>query len=157
MAEIIALEDAAAQFDRDRRAFRLRLAGVSVGRIAEELGCAADQVEASLVRMCGGVSPEMRRRTIRLELERLDELQKAHYAAAAQGGVAATAVILKIMERRARMLGLDAPPTGDPLADAMAARETTTDRIAAAIERIAAEREPAAVIEAEIVDDNKGG
>ena len=154
-AEIIPIEDGAAVFERDRRAFRLRLAGVSVLRIAEELNCSAEQVEASLVRMCGGVTPELRARTIRIELERLDELQKAHYKAALDGGVAATTVLLKIMERRAKMLGLDALPQADPLAGAMGKPETSTERSRRAIEAIVAERQ----IEGEAVEviDEKGG
>jgi len=154
-AEIIPIEDAAAVFDRDRRAFRLRLAGVSVLRIAEELNCSPAQVEDSLVRMCGGVTPELRARTIRIELERLDELQKAHYKHAMDGGIAATTVLLKIMERRAKMLGLDALPQADPLAGTMAKQETSTERIRRAVEAIINEPE---VIDGEAVEvSNDGG
>jgi len=44
-----------------------------------------------------------------LELERCDRLQAAVWPAATQGDVAAVAAVLRIMERRARYLGLDAP------------------------------------------------
>jgi DNA-directed RNA polymerase specialized sigma24 family protein len=52
-------EDAAATFDRDRAVFRLRVAGLSVPRVAEELGCSEEEVMASLDRMlCIPKKPE---------------------------------------------------------------------------------------------------
>ena len=44
-----------------------------------------------------------------VEADRLDRMQVAHWAAAMRGDVPATAQVIKIMERRARLLGLDAP------------------------------------------------
>jgi len=54
----------------------------------------------------------------RLELERLDELHRAYWKAAVAGDVKAGLFILRLMERRARLEGLDAPinmkHSGDP-------------------------------------------
>jgi hypothetical protein len=47
-----------AECERDRVVFRLRVAGLSMQRTAEELNCSIEQVEASLFRMLGGVIPE---------------------------------------------------------------------------------------------------
>ncbi len=45
----------------------------------------------------------------RLELERLDELWQAHWPNAVAGDPVSTQTILRLMERRARLEGLDAP------------------------------------------------
>jgi hypothetical protein len=42
------------------------------------------------------------------ELARLDRLQTAHWTNALRGDIPATDIVLKIMTRRARLLGLDA-------------------------------------------------
>ena len=54
-ADVISFDD----LTRDRKAFRLRLAGMSTLRIADELRCSLDQVEQALTRMCAGVTPEL--------------------------------------------------------------------------------------------------
>src|SRR5262245_27003528 len=125
------------------RAFRLRLAGVAPRRIAEELGCTVKQVEELLASMCPAVSPELRERTRQLELARLDELQRAHYAAALAGGATATMVVLKIMERRSRMLGLDVPTRIEAVQLLEPpARETSTERIRRVLADLVAEGDP---------------
>lgn len=45
----------------------------------------------------------------RIELERLDRLQLAHWTPAKRGDPTATARVLEIMRMRARLLGLEAP------------------------------------------------
>lgn len=156
-ATIIPYEDASSMFERDKKVFHLRLAGVSPRRIAEELSCSLDQVEQSLDRMTGGVSPALRQRTILMELERLDALQKVHYANALNGQIGATLVVVKLMERRSRYLGLDAPVrTDDPLGGA-GQRESSTEGLLRELDRIAAERGPPGsgpIIEAEVVPES---
>jgi len=139
MAQIIPFDDLAASLERDRKAFRLRLAGLSVRRISEELDCTTDQVDASLSRMLGGITPELRTRTIQLELERYDEFQRALYAKAAGGDCEAINTSLKISEARRKLLGLEPPPRSeDLLVRALtAAQESTSDRIQRALDRIA--------------------
>ena len=46
---------------------------------------------------------------VQLELQRLDSLFQPHFDRGLTGDARATLVCLKIMERRARLLGLDAP------------------------------------------------
>jgi hypothetical protein len=141
-ADVVKFEDAAQTFERDRSVWRLRLAGTSPRRIAEQLSCTVDQVNASIVRMIGGVSPELRARTIALELDRLDEMQQGFYVDALRSrdhkpDADAASIVLRIMERRARLLGLDAPPRGDiPLNELMEARQTSTEKIQAALDRL---------------------
>jgi hypothetical protein len=44
-----------------------------------------------------------------MELERLDELQQVYWEPAVQGNMRAGEFVLRIMDRRAKFLGLDAP------------------------------------------------
>jgi hypothetical protein len=44
-----------------------------------------------------------------MELERLDELQQVYWEPAIQGNMRAGEFVLRIMDRRAKFLGLDAP------------------------------------------------
>jgi hypothetical protein len=46
---------------------------------------------------------------VRLDLQRLESLLDAHVSRGITGDVRSTLVCLKVMERRARLLGLDAP------------------------------------------------
>jgi hypothetical protein len=112
-------------------------------------------VEASLLRMTGTPSPTLRQRTILMELERLDAMQKAHYASAVQGAVPATVCVLKIMERRAKLLGLDAPVRiDDPLRSDESESGSDTAALLRELERIAMERgAKGAVIEGEAVKE----
>jgi hypothetical protein len=153
-ADVVKFEDAAQTFERDRNVWRLRLIGTAPRRIAEQLNCTIDQVNASIVRMIGGVSPELRARTVALELDRLDEMQQGFYVDALRKPERkpdpdAANIVLNIMERRARLLGLDAPPRGDiPLNDLMEARQTSTEKIRAALDRLAGKTNT--VIEGEV-------
>jgi hypothetical protein len=131
-------EDAAAEFALDRKIFQQRLTGTSVRNIADDLRCDMERVEAGLLRMCGAVTPEVRQRTVQLELERLDAMQKVQHEAVAKGGISASMLSLKIMEHRARLLGLY-PPTrsDDVLGNIMADKDTSTDRIERLLDEIA--------------------
>jgi hypothetical protein len=96
--------------DRQRQALELRKAGHSFERIAVHLGYrsksgAYDAVLAGLRATLQEPADAVRA----LELERCDRLQAALWPAALQGDVAAVAGVLRILDRRARYLGLDAP------------------------------------------------
>jgi hypothetical protein len=78
--------------------------------IAEEVGYAGKQgayeaVRRSLLEVVREPAEEL----IRLDLERLDALWGIQYLNAQAGDVQAMAACMKIMERRAKLLGLDAP------------------------------------------------
>lgn len=101
----------------EREAVELRLAGLTYSRIAERLGVGAATacraVKASMQRL----ADECREPAIQIrqqELERLDRMWSRHYPLALGVGDAppdqkAAELCLKIMRRRAEMLGLDAP------------------------------------------------
>jgi hypothetical protein len=92
------------------KALELRMEGKSFDAIAQEAGynsrqAAFDAVKRSLL----AITREPAEELIRLDLERLDVLWGIQYLNAQAGDVQAMAACMKIMERRARLLGLDAP------------------------------------------------
>lgn len=91
-------------------ACRLRIAGLTYDQIARELklksrSAARDLVIAAIKEHTKEPAEEVRDR----ELERLDELLRGLWAKAKTGSVQHVDRVIKIMERRARYLGLDAP------------------------------------------------
>lgn len=100
--------------ENQRKALELRKAGVTFVVIAEQLGYrgpsgAYRAVMSALKRTLQEPADEVRT----LELERLDALLLALWAQAKQGQQGAVDRVLKVMERRAKLLGLDAPTKTD--------------------------------------------
>ena len=52
------------------------------------------------------ITAEPARELLQLELLRLDEMQRGFYAAACEGNIAAINMCLRILDRRAHLLGL---------------------------------------------------
>lgn len=112
--EPMASERRLAAADRQRQALELRKAGHSFERIAAHLGYASKSAAYKAV-MAGlrATLQEPADAVRALELERCDRLQAAVWPAATQGDLPAVAAVLRIMERRARYLGLEAPHVVD--------------------------------------------
>src|SRR5262249_5396385 len=96
---------------RQTEALRLRQAGNTFAQIAEMLGYsdpsgARNAVMAALRENVTEPNAEMRA----LELARLDALHAALWSEALAGDLPTVDRILKLMERRAKILGLDASP-----------------------------------------------
>lgn len=96
--------------ERDRRIVNSRLAGASFQQIAATLevsvGLAHKVVKAHLSAI--EEVTRMDAEAIRVqEAARLDQLQAALWAPAMKGNVGASQQVLRVMERRAKMLGLD--------------------------------------------------
>ena len=94
--------------ERQRQAVELRKAGLDYRTIAERLGynnpgSAYHSVEAALKKMLQEPVDELRA----LELSRLDRLELALWQSATQGNHGAIDRVLRLMERRAKLLGLD--------------------------------------------------
>ena len=115
-----------------------RVSGRSARAIARAQGCTLAEVSKVLDRFTETtIDDKTRKHTLALELARLDELQETFYARALEGDVACGALITKIIERRCTMLGLYTPQTATlQVIEAEAPRETSTDRLRAAIDRI---------------------
>lgn len=105
---------------RRLEAIGLRREGLSYSEIGDGMsvspGRAYALVKDALERM-NTECTELAEEVLVLECERLDRIQYAHWAKAMSGDYKAARVVLAVMDRRARLLGLDAPEkreyTGD--------------------------------------------
>jgi len=115
-----------------------RVSGRSARAIAKAQATTVAEVNQALDRFTETtIDDKVRRHTLALELARLDELQETFYARALEGDVACGALITKIIERRCVILGLYTPQTATlQVIEAEAPRETSTERLRAAIDRI---------------------
>ena len=122
-----------------------RIVGRSARAIAKAQGCTLAEVSRVLDHFTETtIDDKTRRHTLALELARLDELQETFYARALEGDVSCGALITKIIERRCVMLGLYTPQTATlQIIEAEAPKETSIDRIEAAINRIHGIKPPA--------------
>lgn len=96
--------------EKQRQALELRKAGASYAMIAERLGyenkgSAYRAVMTALDRTLREPADELRE----LEVARLDALLLALWPQATRGDLGAIDRVLRLMERRAKLLGLDAP------------------------------------------------
>lgn len=142
MGQVIPYADALATFDRDRTAHNLKIKGYTERQIAEQLQCSVDNVRAGIARMQGDIPPDWKRATLKADLERLDAMWVTHFERACQGDVMSTKLCLEMMERRAKLTGLDSPPTGTDVfhQTAVAERSTSTDKIRKIIDLVVKER-----------------
>lgn len=100
------------------QALELRKAGVSYVRIAEVLGYASGSgahkaVASALKKTLQEPADDLRT----LEIERLDAMLSAIWASVKQGQYGAIDRAIKIMERKAKLLGMDAPTKHDVTSD----------------------------------------
>jgi len=111
-----------------------------VAQIARDHGCTVDQVNAALDRHPIELDrDQFLRRTLALELIELDALQQAFRAKALEDrDVGSGLLLLKVAERRATLLGMNAPQghAVQIIQHEPAAAQTSTDKIRAAIDRI---------------------
>lgn len=119
----------AERLEAEAQALDMRRAGVTYDVIGQRLGInpgvAHRYVSEALRRTLQEPADELRT----LEVARLDRLEFAVWARAMSGDQAAVQSVLRISERRAKLLGLDAP---------VRAHVEVTDTVTAEIERLAA-------------------
>ena len=120
---------------------RLRIRGLTFDAIGKELGvtrqaaCKAYRVAMdALAAETRGTATQLRE----LELARLDELQAGIHNAALASDPAAVQAELKIMDRRARLMGLDARQTIDITTDGKPLSAMTADELRAEREALLA-------------------
>jgi len=125
---------------RAEKAVDLRAEGMSFPDIARELKynsrqAAHDAVNRALKEMFREPLENM----ITLDLERLDRMWTIHFLNAQAGDVNALSACMRIMDRRARLLGLDAPAKTTATVDVTMSKKSTEElreealRLAAAI------------------------
>lgn len=129
--------------DRTRRALELRRDGLSYPAIAERIGVSLGQAHADVqagLKRIGVESAETAIELRSIELARLDRVVELATKAAEGGDVRALGVILRAIEVRAKLLGLDEradePPVVDPV-DVIAKLRAKLDRADSAAARIA--------------------
>jgi hypothetical protein len=137
--------------DRDDAMLEERLSGRSVQIIARQHHCAIDEVEAMIDRRLGGeINNVMRLKAIKLDVARLEGLMQPFYERATkERDVAAGTLCVKILERRALLLGLDSPARVDIVQMQAAQQQPRHEKIREAIMRLTEQAPPArrAVIE----------
>ena len=106
---VVTSPETAAAKQKAAKAVELRMEGKTFDEIAQEAGyksrqAAHDAVKRALELIVREPATEL----IKLDLERLDKMWGIHYLNAQAGDSQALASCMKIMERRAKLLGLDA-------------------------------------------------
>lgn len=95
---------------KERQALGMRRAGLTYDEIARNLGYShASAARKAVQRGLKRTLQDDADATRQLEADRLDRLQAGVWTAAAGGDVQALDRVLKIMDRRAKLLGLDVP------------------------------------------------
>jgi hypothetical protein len=108
--------------EKAKQALELRRAGWSYDDIAEEVGYANRSVAYKAVkRAIAAITRESATELLELELTRLDDMFSGLYEAARAGDNFSVDRALKIMEQRAKLLGLYDRKTDDTTAEARAA------------------------------------
>jgi hypothetical protein len=117
---------------RDAEIIEARIAGKSVRAIAKNQRGRHQPRDRSLCHVV--ITDKVRKHSLALELERLDQLQAVFYERALGGDVQSAILVTKIIERRGVMLGLHVPQTAVlKIVDDAAPKETSTDRIERAL------------------------
>jgi hypothetical protein len=125
------MTDDADTLPRDERAFRMRLLGLPVRTIAQQLGCTPADVARAIEERLPRIDNAFRMSTFSLDLARLDQLTSKCLEAISHGSLGVGgSLLLKCLERRAQMLGLDAPIRIDPVELVEATRpESSTENL----------------------------
>ena len=98
-----------AQINREREIVEWRIEGLTWRQIAERVNMsvagAFKAYNRAMVRTLKPATEELRE----LELDRLDTLQQTYWQPAVAGNMRAADFILRVIDKRAKLLGLDAP------------------------------------------------
>jgi hypothetical protein len=100
---------------------QLRVAGWSVWQIADHLGVSTPTIHNQIVEQLASwrdMTQEMSNELRELELQRLDEFLRALWPKCQLGNPRAIETALKVSERRAKLMGLDAPEKREVTLDA---------------------------------------
>ena len=98
------------QLDRELAVVELRREGKTWQQIAEVVNYAtAMGAWKAYQRACQRTLQEPTDEARRIELDRLDALQRTYWEPAVEGNLRAADFVLRVIDRRARILGIDAP------------------------------------------------
>ncbi|PRQ11728.1 hypothetical protein C1Y63_04790 [Corynebacterium sp. 13CS0277] len=93
--------------ERAKRALQMRLAGATYAEIGQVLGISQGTAWKDIAREIRAIPATEATELRQLELARLDRLQRAVWEDAVGGNLRAVDRVVRIIERRARLLGLD--------------------------------------------------
>jgi hypothetical protein len=102
-----------AEIERRTQALRYRKAGLSYEQIGAQMSITRQAAYQLVRKSLDSMQAENVESLRTLENERLDDMLRAIYATATKGDTGAIDRILRIMERRAKLWGLDAPVKQD--------------------------------------------
>jgi len=108
--------------DRELECLALRKAGATYDQIGEKVGITREGARKAVSRALAELSAattEEAKEVRHLELERLDAMLLGLWQKASRGDPASVDRVLRIQERRARLLGLDADPSRHVVVDAV--------------------------------------
>jgi hypothetical protein len=136
------------QLDRELAVVELRREGKTWQQIADAVSYAtAMGAWKAYQRACQRTLQEPTDEARRIELDRLDALQRTYWEPAVEGNLRAADFVLRVIDRRARILGIDAPQKIQAEVvnyDGIGSIDAEVDRIARIIEAAElAERERA--------------
>lgn len=118
-----------------KAAYELRRSGASVYEIAEALSIPEQEVYRTLAdRLADAarlVDEGTTREIVALEAERLDNLQRAVWGNAMAGDVRSVEAVLRIMDRRAKLYGLDKQVETQNVASTVIVQGASSEYIAA--------------------------
>lgn len=96
-------------WERRMRALTMRNAGLTYAKIGDQQGTNAATARNDVRKALREVINETAEDMLARQRSVLADLQRAHYPAALQGDVAATATVLKCLDHEAKLFGLFAP------------------------------------------------
>ena len=123
--------------ERDEQIYTMRLAGVAIRTVARKFNVSVADVNAAVDRQMPRIDNAYRARCLSMDCAALEKLQGRFLAQALTGDVAAGHLVVKVAERRARALGLDAPLKLDVISIA-APPESSTQALRRIFEEVTA-------------------
>lgn len=124
--------------DHDDYILQETLDGKSARAIGKQLKCTVGEVHTVLDRVLPTIDNEARLRHIMLDLQRLEQLLAVFLKRAIEDKDQPSGMLcVKILERKAALIGIDSPTRIDVLSLQVPLKEQGHDRVRLAIERIA--------------------
>ena len=133
--------------ERQKQCLELRRQGMSQAEIATHLGMTRQNVSVTISKALRNHCREASEELIELEVARLDVLLQGIWARASSGNTPDVYAALKIMERRSRLLGLDAPGRSVSVTTTLSDLKEMVDRVVSQ-----KEKEDILCLEAVVID-----
>lgn len=95
--------------ERRKKALDLRLAGATFREIAGALGVSLGTAHTDVATALADIPKEEANELRKLEAARLDALNQAHWENALNGDTNSAKIVLSVIDRRIKLLGLDMP------------------------------------------------